>query len=115
MRVAAAGLPAENSARRSVDCWEDNRVLGPEGQLQLHQVILWRWEWHAGAGWGFFVVAWFRVEETLGPFRAGNAWCGVVRGQGVTAATVRQSVTGFDPELLDRDRLPVAERTWGGN
>lgn len=26
-----------------------------------------------------------------------------------------QTVTGFDLELLDRDRLPVAERTWGGN
>jgi len=55
------------------------------------------------------------VEETLGPFRAWNSWSGVVRGQGVTAATVRQTVTGYDPELLDRDRLPVAARTWGGN
>lgn len=92
-----------------VDVWERNHMVNEQGQETLDQVILWRME-KRDSNPDYYVVAWRMADKCRQPERVNGKLRGSFDGREVVAAVARETWTGYDPELLDRERLPVSKR-----
>ena len=97
---------------RHVAVWEHNVVLNPaDNSLCLEQTILWSVEDH-GKGEELHVATWQRSEQSIGPQLQGGRWYGRVHGRPVVADCFHSIRSYYDREMLERDRLPVHQRSW---
>ena len=109
--------------RASVDLIELNHKHAANGVLVFRQIIFWeqrylrqkprawRGEWQP---WQDVVVAWQSVAKWPQPYRRAGRWRVLwVSDSGVwlvTARSVVQTWTQYDPEVLNRQIVPVAKR-----
>lgn len=108
-------VPYETIVEDQVGLIEVNLLHDDEGKLTLTQAIFYDWKPRKGR---HEVAAWKLVKSpAMWPRRdhvRGDWVCRWVDEQGrnraVRAPTWRETYTQFDPELLDREHLPVGER-----
>jgi hypothetical protein len=102
-------LPREDAVRESVDLIEHNHVYNDNGDLHLEQMVYYEWK-----GGRYEVLSWrLRKSPLMVPYRdhTNGGYTAVwVDDQSVTrvvrALAFRESHTMYDPELLERNRLP---------
>lgn len=114
LSLAMALVPSSDIAVDSIDIIEINHFYDEQGRLVFDQVIFWRWDEIYG---GHRVVAWRLLKKpsqiprycySLGRWRA--VWLDGETMRDVRAYGMRETWTQYDPEQLDREKLPASER-----
>ena len=113
--VMAAGAPLRVAAPE-VDLCELNHVLHVTGDPAFSQVILWRWYSQWPMKTGYRVTEYFMTSSDVMilwkhgrrhvVFRDRSGVCYEIR-----CKTFRETITGYDPEMLDRQAWPIGSRT----
>ena len=115
--LIASMIPAENVTCDSVDVIELNHFYDEEGRHVFDQYIYWDWCVDKWCGGQHHVVDWRLATKRTDmlPRRAVGGgfvqtWhdSGVLRE--VRSLSFSQTWSDYDRELVERDRLPVAER-----
>lgn len=123
--ILAIAHPSPFLSRSDVDVCELNHFYDSPGQLRFSQIILWRWHRHTDPP-GHQVTEYFIVDNgddvmikpSKKPCRTSVTWRsrhGHVYE--VDAVTWIETHTTYDPEVLNRNRLPMDRRTpyFGGD
>ncbi len=106
--AALAILPSAELPERC-DLLDDNTVIQDEdGRYVLRQWLV--YDWHADKGC-HHIARWklWKHEEARHDFATGE-WVVVIEGHEYRAKVYRMTVSNFDPELRDRELLPVNKR-----
>jgi len=111
-------IPPRFVVRESVDSIQTNHFYDDEGRLVFDQIMFRRWYTPNGSTYWPHVIAWRLVKnpETQVPRKDWEQggytilWDdgGVIRE--VRAPSVSEDWTQYDPELLERERLPKESR-----
>ncbi len=103
-------LPVQDGTQTiHVDAIERNVVINRDGQKTIDQYILKRWHKNK-----FQIAQWWlangrdRVRNNDGTYEI-RAYRGMVEYRIVTRS-YRETTTSYDPELRDRDKLPIDQR-----
>lgn len=107
-------IPANGTTCDVVDLIEVSHVYDEQGQHQFNQMIFYDWQPLKG---GYQVCAW-RLLKTVGQrprwdWAGGyfvTAWMDDDLFRVVIAPAVRRTWTLYDPELLERQKLPCDKR-----
>lgn len=110
-----AVVPRESVVRDAVDVIEVNHLFDDGGRPVFTQVIFWHWCLSSSR---YHVRAWRLVKDQSQLPRRDHFSGGYVAWwqdgetlRAVHAQSVRETWTQYDPELLERDVLPVEHRS----
>jgi hypothetical protein len=93
-----------------IDCLETNNFYDTDGRLVFRQRLHWRWN---GRESRYQCEAWRMIKDE-GNYPVGNSLTWVDDGcviRKVLVTSKQESWTQYDPELIDRARLPKESRT----
>lgn len=106
--------PAMSLATQDVDLIEINHLYDEQGQHLLDQLIFYEWSAHRGR---YDVLAWRKLKSTTStPQRSWQdggyhlTWYDRGLMRHVRADAIRETWTQYDPEVLERQALPVERR-----
>jgi len=107
-RSALGGIPRVGVAYDSVDVIETNHFYDEQGRLVFDQTIYWDWSRDAAR----YVIRAWRLVKTPNqiPRRDGAGYLALWNDgellRVVSAPSVRETWTQYDPELVDRNFMP---------
>ena len=88
------------------DVLEHNVVINEDGRETLRQWVTWDW----ASLDGVHRCQWWALDRGETIELTADGWRVTVGGKRIEARTYRETRTGFDPEIADRERWPIEKR-----